>query len=129
MGHLVFHLPLFHLPHLHLLLLWHNLVEARMQIDLVSILLGLMVTFVQLKVSGRLLHRSCTHLDLGLSCRSANLLILGLCWYLHLCWYLPTLLGCCWGLHICVGASSGLHHGVPVDGSEVSQIKPVSSMT
>ncbi len=29
-----------------------------MQIDLVSILLGLMVTFVQLKVSGRLLHRS-----------------------------------------------------------------------
>ncbi len=28
-----------------------------MQIDLVSILLGLMVTFVQLKVFGRLLHR------------------------------------------------------------------------
>jgi len=57
MGHLVVYVLLFLLIHLHLLLLWQSLVEARMRIDLVSILLGLMVTSVQLKVSGRLLHR------------------------------------------------------------------------
>lgn len=84
-----------------------------MQIDLVSILLELMVTFVQLKVSGRLLHRSLQYIlevvllvyplvlgfelwgypfaDLG-SVQVSPLLLVPLCsagWQLeseHLCW-------------------------------------------